>query len=212
MSVTVALVRPRAGATIARRGGETSSNAPSINVDWPLSSRPPAAIARSRVDTIGGVIAGTRVVVAPFERRWIYPPDSLRGAEVIARWVDGEPAAIERPLGSACTKSVAIPVTPIGDLVIRTEFVRLVTTLAGPCEHSGAFAAADPKSVAALAGGKSLAPRTAFSPRTDKQSRLTPWLLGLALLSALAELLVRRRNQSSDAIPNQPSSRDARAA
>ena len=102
-------------------------------VEWPVAGRPRGAIARPVRDTVGGVMSGDAAVVATFERPWTFPPDSLRGADVIARWVDGEPAAIERPDGAGCIRSVAIPVTPVGDLVIRHDWTRFVASLSGPC-------------------------------------------------------------------------------
>ena len=84
-------------------------------------------------DTVGGVMTGEAVVVAAFERQWSFPPDSVRGGEIVARWVDGEPAAIEKPDGDGCVRSVAVPVSPVGDLAIRSDFVRFVSTLSRAC-------------------------------------------------------------------------------
>ena len=168
---------------------------------------------RAVKDTVGGVMAGEAGVVAAFERTWSYPPDSLRDGEVIARWVDGEPAAIEKPDGPGCVRSVAIPVTPVGDLVIRTEFVRFVASLSRPCAQTTSLIPADPSVVAKLEGKGGLAPREAFQPLTDARSELAPWLFALALAAAIAELFVRRRVRNANAHRElrQPS-REARAA
>jgi hypothetical protein len=166
-----------------------------ILIEWPASARPRFAVQRKVVDSVGGVAARDARVVAAFVRRWSFPPDSLRGAEVIARWVDGEPAAIERSDGVGCTRSVAIPVTPVGDLVIRYEFVGLVATLGGPCAWRRALVPADPAVVARLEGKGRFAPREAFQPLTDTHSDLAPWLFALALAAAIAELFVRRRGR-----------------
>jgi hypothetical protein len=165
------------------------------------------------MDTVGGVMAGEAGVVAPFERMWSYPTDSLRGGEVIARWVDGEPAAIEKPDGPGCARSVAIPVTPVGDLVIRTEFVRFVASLSRPCAQTTSLIPADPSVVAKLEGKRGLAPREAFQPVTDARSDLAPWLFALPLAAAIAELLARRRRSGAKARGEiGPPSREARAA
>ena len=140
-----------------------------------------------------GVIAAESPVVSTFERRWSFPPDSLRGADVIARWVDGEPAAIEMPGGTGCVRSVAIPVSPVGDFVITKDFVRFVSSLSGPCAMTTSLAPADPDAVAKLERKGSLAPRETFQPLTDARSDLAPWLLALALAAAIVELFVRRR-------------------
>jgi hypothetical protein len=145
-------------------------------------------------------MAGDAVVVSTFERQWSYPPDSLRGAEVIARWVDGEPAAVEKPDGTGCVRSVAIPVTPIGDFVIRHDFVRLVAMLSRPCARITSMIPSDPADIAKLEGKGGLAPRAAFQPLMDAHSDLAPWLFALALAAAIGELFVRRRKRDANTV------------
>ncbi|MEO7823309.1 MAG: BatA domain-containing protein [Gemmatimonadaceae bacterium] len=203
-------------ATPAISGSVESARAEAV-VEWPMSARPRGAVRRAVVDTIGGVMAmaNQAIVIAAFERRWSYPPDSVRGAEVIARWADGDPAAIERADGGGCVRSIAIPVTPVGDFVIRTEFVRFVAALSGACVARTSLIPADPDIVAKLAGKGGLAPRSAFQPRTDVRSDLAPWLLALALTLAIAEVFVRRRSPkktSVDANADRSASGEARAA
>jgi hypothetical protein len=160
-------------------------------------------------------MSGDAVVVAAFERQWMYPADSLRGAEVIARWVDGEAAAVEKSDGIGCTRSVAVPVSPVGDLVIRKDFVRFVASLSAPCTRTTSMIPADPSVLAALEGKGGLAPRTAFQPLTDARSALAPWLFALAIAAAIAELLVRRRAINANALGDakqRSQSGEARAA
>ena len=98
LQVTASLARNDSTATgvIVRDVSDTvSSSADRALIEWPALSRPGGAVARAAVDTIGGVMSGDAVVISTFERRWSYPADSLLGAEVVARWIDGEPAAIE---------------------------------------------------------------------------------------------------------------------
>ena len=182
-------------------------------IEWPASGRPRFAIQRTPRDTVGGVMAGEAAVVSTFERQWTFQPDSLRGAGVIARWVDGEPAAIEKPDGAGCIRSVAIPVTPVGDFVIRHDFVRFVASLSRPCARITALVPADPAIVAKLAGKGGLASRQVFQPETDAHSALAPWLFALALAAAIAELFARRRARAANAqAETQTASREARAA
>ena len=169
-------------------------------IEWPASSRPRFAVQRAVKDTVGGVSSGQAIVVSAFERWWSFPADSLRGAEVIARWVDGEPAAIEKPDGTGCVRSVAIPVSLVGDFVIRRDFVRFVASLARPCSQITALAPADPEAVAKLEGKGGLAPREAFQPLSDALSDLAPWLFALALAAAITELFVRRRGKDASAL------------
>jgi hypothetical protein len=187
-----------ASAGVARSDAGSSAGDGRILIEWPVASRPPFAVPRARIDTVGGVMVGERGVVAPFVREWSYPPDSLRGAEVIGRWYDGEPAAIEKPDGLSCVRSVAIPVTPVGDLVIRSDWVRLVGELSRPCAAVTSLVRAEPADLAGLTDTGSLASRDAFAPVTNTRSTIAPWLFALAIAAAIAELFVRRRRANAD--------------
>lgn len=200
LQVSVSLARPqsKAGAIIIRDAVsaadiQTASAHGRVVVEWLAAGRPRGTLSRAKADTIGGVIADTAIVIAPFERRWKFSSDSLREAHVVARWTDGEPAAVEWTSGSGCIRSVAIPVIAAGDLVIRNDFVRFVAALTGECSGR-ALEPMTPAAMASLTGTGGLAPRDAFRPRTDARSSLAPWLLGLAIVAALAELLLRRRS------------------
>jgi hypothetical protein len=187
---------------------DTSANK-GIVVSWPVSDRPPLAVLRATIDSPGAVVTRNAVVVAAFERRWSYPVDSLAGATVVARWVDGNPAAIEKSSGvEACTRSVAIPVTPAGDLAIRPELARLVRDLTAPCGDPMSTVPLQGNVLAALRGGPALAPASAFRSKSDITSPIAPWLLGLAILAAIAELLVR--NRSTAAVEAAGDTRDSR--
>jgi hypothetical protein len=188
---------PDVTAVIVRNGSASQSSADRAVVDWPASARPRGAIQRARPDLIGGVGSGKSLVVAPFERRWVFPADSIRGATIIARWIDGEPAAVEWNQGPACIRSVAIPVASTGDLVLRDDFARLVAAVAAECGSLAALKPADPRLVEALRGPASLAPRAAFLPRGDVRSAIAPWLIALAIALAMAELFVRRRRNEA---------------
>ena len=166
---------------------------------WPREGAPLAAVRRSKADTIGGVLLGDVMLVAPFERRWSYPTDSLRGAEVIARWTDGEPAAVEWARGSGCERSVAIPVSPVGDLVLRSEFVAMVAALGSSCSGAGPAMPMSAAEVASLTGTGARVARGALQQPRDAHSWLAPWLLGLAIVLAVVELFVRARRRREDA-------------
>lgn len=172
-----------------------------VLVAWPAASRPPGAIARVQRDAdenstvTGGVVSDSTVVIAAFQRRWKFPEDSLAGASVIARWIDGDPAAIERQTGNGCTRSVAIPVSQAGDLAIRPEFIRLTRDLMTPCRADARSAPLAAAKLSSLAGAGGFAPRDAFRTRADETSALAPWLFGLALAAAIAELFVRRQGK-----------------
>ena len=164
-----------------------------VVVAWPVTVRPPGAVSYTQVDTAAALISDSSVVVAPFGRRWKFPSDSVAGAIVVARWIDGEPAAIERTDGLGCSRSVAIPVATAGDLAIRPEFVELVAALTAPCDAGRAFNPLPPVAMASLAGSGGNAPRNAFRAPSDTRSPVAPWLYLLALFTAIAELFVRHR-------------------
>jgi hypothetical protein len=188
---------PDVNALIVRDGSTPASAANRAIVYWPAAGRPRGAVQRAKADLIGGVGSGSNLVVAPFERKWIFNPDSIRGATVVARWINGEPAAVEWNQGSACVRSVAIPVAAKGDLVLRDDFSRLVASLAGECGSVAALKPADPQLVEGLRGPASLASRGSFPPRGDVRSTIAPWLIALAIALAIAELFVRRRRNEA---------------
>lgn len=177
-------------AKIFRTAAFTPDDAQPVVV-WPASERPPFAVATAP-DLSGGITTATTQVVAPFTRQWKFPADSIRSARVIARWADGEPAAIEKQIGQSCIKSVAIPVVAVGDLVIRPEFVRLMSSITSPCGGGISSTPGPAAALTSLAGTGALASSRSFTAREDVESPLAPWLLGIALLAALSELYVRR--------------------
>jgi len=216
LHVTASLARndSTASGMIVRDVSETASGSTDrALIEWPSSSRPRGAVARATIDTIGGVVSGDVVVISTFARRWTYPADSLRGSEVIARWIDGEPAAIETATSSGCSRSVTIPVNPVGDLVIRNDFVNLVAALSRDCAIRTSIVPAPVADVDRLTGRGALASRAAFEARGDLRSDLAPWLIGLAIAAAIAELFVRgRRTESVARASNRSKSSEAKVA
>lgn len=109
-----------------------SDNPGEVLLHWPISERP--RFSQSASTTVhGGLVVGKNVIVTPFRTSWEFPADSLKGATVIGRWVDGSAAAIQRIEGARCVRSTTIPVSSRGDLVIRPEFVVLVQSLLSSC-------------------------------------------------------------------------------
>jgi hypothetical protein len=168
-------------------------------ITFAAADRPPYAAARNVVDTIGAVVSDGNVLVASFERRWRYVPDSLGGARVIARWADGEPAAIERDSAESCRKSTVIPVDSTGDMTLRPTFARFVNALDAACSHVDATR--DTALAAELAGGTPrLASVAEFPVADDLRSPFARWLLIAALALALLEMVLRvaRRGPGDD--------------
>ena len=201
LAVAVSLAskqQPRASTRIVRDASLTSddtswgSEAGHVLVTWPGDGRPLFAVTRGPVDQSGGILSGDVRVIAAFDRRWMFTNDSLRAGRVVARWADGEPAAVEKRVGQGCIRSVGIPVADAGDLVIRPEFIALVREIVAPCGEPRSTRPLAATAIASLGGRGQLAPGDAFAARQDISSPLAPWLFGIALAAALAELLVRR--------------------
>ena len=155
------------------------------------SGRPEFAVQRNRIDTVGAVVADENVVVGTFERRWRFTEDSLKGATVIARWVDGDPAAIARDIGPTCRKSVLIPLDSTGDMLLRPSFAKLRASLSEPCQRAVSMPDAALASIIAGGNGK-LASTADFPAATDSGSPLSRWLIALAIVLALVEMVLRR--------------------
>ena len=179
-----------------------------VLVSWPRTGRPMRTRSRDRPDTVGAVVAGSdALVLAPFARRWEFAADSLVGAVVLARWVDGQPVAAQWAAstvpgapGSGCVRSIAIDVPRAGDLVLRPEFARLVDVLTAPC---GGLVGA-PLSLAALdtlAGTDRLARGSTFPRPADAASPLAPWLFAAAAAFLFVESRFRRRTPTSRPVP-----------
>jgi hypothetical protein len=165
--------------------------APRTLVRWPATDPPRGWTERMPPDTVAAVVAGESALVFPLERRWRLDSAAVV-TRVAARWVDGEPAAIERSVGEGCIRDVAIPVPTRGDLVLRPAFARFLRALAAPCEGISGGPALDDARMRALAGEGTLAVRDAIPAPQVIATPLVPWLVGAALLLALLEILVRR--------------------
>ena len=128
------------------------------------------------------------VIVAALERA-IVP-----AGRVVARWADGKPAATEVTLGSGCVRTVGVRIPVAGDIALHPSFQHIARELLAPCGHSAGDVPADSAAMRMLAGtGKASASGAALRLAENRPSPLAKWLLGLALLLALAELWVRSR-------------------
>lgn len=162
-------------------------------VVWPAENARPSWPSRSRTDTVGAVVTfrpEPTAVVARWPRPWT--ADTGAGS-VVARWEDGEAAAVERRSGRGCMRDVAIPVNGTGDLVLRPAFARLVQALIAPCVVAGPVDATPlgADATAAVAGRGGLAATVDVTPSTAHAEPVAPWLLGLAIAAAMLELVLR---------------------
>jgi Aerotolerance regulator N-terminal len=147
---------------------------------WPARvTRDPRAL---RALTIGDA-----TWIAPFE-----PNDSTQsaraGERAVGWWADGAPAVWERHAGLGCVLRVNAGLPLAGDQSLSLSAQRWVATLLTHC---------DPAALGVQAAPAWVAPAPPRRVLTDvapvRHSVLAPWLIGLALLLALAELLLRPR-------------------
>lgn len=145
---------------------------------------------------MGAVVAGDAVVVASFVRT-AHPP----AGRVVARWVDGQPAAAEHPTGRGCVRDVAIALPKRGDLALRESTLRLVRALTEPCGGARDLAVLPEPALARLRGDTALLAARALppAPHLERHDGLVTWLLAAAALLVLAEPLARRAGRTGDA-------------
>lgn len=160
---------------------------------WQTRSRPDTAFGVSIVVPAYGSASGAgraATVVAPFQRRAMAP-----AGRVLARWQDGEPAVTESALGAGCVRSVAVTVPMAGDLVVTPAFRRFTEQVVVPCAGSRGWTPVPDSTLLAVLPASATPDstvRVAAVSSTQERSTLGAWMLGLALVAALAEMLLRR--------------------
>lgn len=179
---------------LVRTGKVPSPDDGEIILHWPSSERP-AFSSPAPATTHAGLVAGSVVQIASFTTHFEFTPDSARGARVVARWLDGAPAAIQRNVAGGCVRSVNIAVPQKGDLAIRPEFVAIVSQLISPCAFASSPAPLPDSVLAQLKGGNAAAARSAFAGDDEQTSPFTPWLLLAALMLLGLEQLLRRNSK-----------------
>ena len=164
-----------------------------VLVVWPADSVVAPGWTARVPDTAGAVMAGEVVVVAPFVRR-ASGAAQRQGDLVLARWVDGQSAAVESPLGQGCIRTVTIPVPVAGDLVLDPRFGKLVSVLTQVCGGAADLRPLEPTRRAGLAGEeRSLrAAAAGIAPAERMTTPWSKWLLLAALLLLGLEAAARR--------------------
>lgn len=190
LRAAIALLGPRSGA-VSRiaRGALTPADSAfasggGVLVAWPRDPTSPVA------DTVGAVAAGGVVVVAAFARPTLQLSSSP-AFSVVAHWVDGAPAAVERAVGAGCIRDVAVPIPSTGDLVLRRSVRDLVDALAAPCGGPRSSTPASANRLAVLAAAGPLMPARLAPEPPERRSSASAWLLGLVAVLLLAEQFAR---------------------
>jgi hypothetical protein len=169
-------------------------------VVWPSDATSMARTRPARVDTVGGIVAGGSVAVGVFERP--APSSSTgpaairapadRAGTVVARYVDGAPAALERIHGEGCVREVAIGVPSAGDVALSDGMRRIADVLIGPCGGPRRLDQLPDTLVEILRGEGPLLDTSTLRSPAGTRSAVAPWLLLLAALALLAEGRLRR--------------------
>lgn len=157
-----------------------------VLLHWPAADSDARWTPRPSIDAIGGAMSSSGTVVGRFPRAW-----SLTGTPV-ARWSDGEAAAVEHAAGAGCIRDVGILLDPASDLTLRAPFERFMAGLLTPCGGAGAMRQVGAGVRRILAGGGPLASAATMRDRASESSRWTPWLLAFGAALLLLELAVRR--------------------
>jgi hypothetical protein len=196
LAATLALLGPLPSmARIVRRGANaadsTWASGGGALVVWP-DSLVHSGWTPVKPDTASAVATGPIAVVATFVRTV-----SLPLGRVIARWNDGTPAAVERPLGSGCQRDVGIPVTPVGDFVLRPSVRQLTRRLLAPCGGDRDWGRVSDALVDSLRGPAMLASTADLGQRQEKKVPAHGMLLITALALLLIETVVRRLGRAA---------------
>lgn len=89
-------------------------------------------------------------------------------------------------------RQVGVALPSAGDLALHPPFQRIARGLLAPCGLATMERSADSTAMSRLSGTPHNAARAdALRNGTDRSSPLASWLLALAILLAIAELLVR---------------------
>lgn len=157
-----------------------------VLLHWPSSDSGTIWPRRATIDAIGAVSSSTGTLVARFPRLWVMSGHS------VARWADGEPAAVEHATGDGCIRDVGIMIDDASDATLRASFREFVRPFLAPCGGSTDFVPLEPSVHVLLAGAGRLAPAASLIDKTTETSRWSPWLFALAALLLTGELAFRR--------------------
>jgi hypothetical protein len=112
---------------------------------------------------------------------------------VIARWVNGLPAAREVVRDGVCVRLIGFDVPDVGDFVLTPSFQRLAAELLAPCGGLPRSEVASDSLLAALSAPVAGAPPV-IQRASESRNRIAAILMALAVLLGIAELLTRRRS------------------
>jgi hypothetical protein len=173
------------GDSVAAAGGATA-------VVW---TRAP----RESDQRVGGVHIGGATAIGHFVRAPL-----LDSGMVVARWVDGSTAAVERRVGGGCIRTVGFDVPDVGDFTLTAGFQRIAAELLAPCGGWESGRVASDSLIAALASSPPQLLAVHVPDESEAINRLAAALMTLAVLLSLGELMLRRRPSSRQALEVTP--------
>jgi aerotolerance regulator-like protein len=143
-------------------------------------------------ERVDGIHAGDATAIGHFIR--MTPSDDT--GRVIARWIDGTPAALESASGAGCIRRIEFDVPDVGDFVLTTSFQRLVAALAAPCGDVVRGPVAADSALAAIAARPASGASTRTPDDARAPNRIAAILMALAFALAIAEMAWRRRTRA----------------
>ena len=171
----------RGKSRVIREGSAAPPDAGELILLWPRAIRHDSA----RTDA---VYAGGMTAIGQFT-----PMPLGDSGSVIARWMNGEPAATELQRAGGCIRRIGFDVPDGGDFVLTPSFQRLTAELLAPCGGMHETAQA-PDSLVASLSQPSPGSSTRVRLSDDSRNRTAAIIMVLAILLGLAELVVRRRS------------------
>jgi hypothetical protein len=174
--------------------GSTRVNRSTLGVDDSASAAAGTAVViwpripRDDGQRVDGVHAEGATAIGHFIRASL--PDS---GTVVARWVDGTAAAVERRVGQGCIRTVGFDVPDVGDFALSAGFQRIASALLAPCGGREPARVASDSLIAALAGEPPQPTTVRMPDERATANRLAAALMTLAVLLSISELMLRRR-------------------
>ena len=171
----------RGDSRVIREGPGTAPRPGSTLVLWPRTGPDD----QQRVDAIhaNGVTA-----IGP-----LIPTSLGDSGRVIARWMNGAPAAREVVRDGACVRLIGFDVPDVGDFVLTPSFQRLAAELLAPCGGLRHAEVAPDSLLAAVSAPVADAP-PAIQRSGESRNRIAAILMAVAVLLGIAELVTRRRS------------------
>jgi len=148
---------------------------------------------RAEPDNAEGILTAAATLIAPFERKWQIADPDLTDYRLVATWLDGAPAAVERIEDGVRHTFLAFELSDEDDVALRPSFTRFLEWLEDPARLVPDLIPVDDTDLDRLL--QPAPPAAEDGVIEEERMRITqpaPWLLLFAILLALAEPALRR--------------------